>query len=374
MPKAIINAKIVHNNAILEDKVLLFDKSIIGIVDTLPSGFEVVDAEGNYLSAGFIDIHIHGSGGADVMDGTLEALNVISNTIVRTGTTSFVATTMTMSRRDIIDALDNIVKYKNIVSGAKIEGIHLEGPFINPSRAGAQNSSFIQEFNSDWIEPYLDDISIITIAPEMEGAEEFIGSIRESHPHIIFSIGHSDASYEMAQKSFEWGVSHATHLFNAMPSLHHREVGLVGAVLDSSITADIIADLIHTHPTMLRVVDKMKKGKMMLITDAMRAGCLCSGEYSLGGQQVTVLEGKATLGNGVIAGSVLKLNEAIRNYKKHTNSTIEDVISMVTTLPAQKLGLPIGELREGRDANIVIFDDDINIKQVYIDGKLKYNI
>ncbi len=365
---AIINAKIIHQNNIIEGKVLLFNTLIIGIVDTPPNGYEIVDARGDYLSAGFIDIHIHGSSGADVMDSSKGALESISQSILSTGTTSFVATTMSMSQEEITKALDNLLKYSRSVTGAKIEGIHLEGPFINPNRAGAQDRKYIQKADHRWLEPYLRYISIITLAPEIEGGKEFIEYIREFYPHIVLSIGHSDASYQEAIGSFEWGISHSTHLFNAMSPLHHRDGGVVGAVLDSDITADIIADLIHLDPMIFRLLDNIKRGEIVLITDAMRAGCMCEGEYTLGGQKVLVKDGKATLSNGVIAGSTLKLNEAIRNYHHHTNCSLPQAISMVTTLPAKILNRDIGELKEGRVANIVLFDSDINIKSVYIDG------
>jgi len=373
MIQAIINGKIIYKDAILENKILLFDTSIIGIVDALPQGCVVIDACGLYVSAGFIDMHIHGSGGADVMDATPKALETISRTLLATGTTSIVATTMTMATQDIIKALDNLLLHSHTVTGTKIEGIHLEGPFINPQKAGAQDASLAQMPTREWLEPYLDAVRIITLAPELVGAKEFIRSLRASHPHIILSVGHSSSSYEEAYQSFEWGVSHATHLFNAMGSLHHRDVGLVGAILESDITADIIADLVHTHPTMLKIAYSMKKEKLMLITDAMRAGCICAGEYTLGGQKVTVADNKATLESGVLAGSVLQLNHAVKNFQHHTNCTLPQAVAMVTTAPAKKLALPIGELSQGKEANIVLFDSDITIYKVYINGKLKYN-
>jgi N-acetylglucosamine-6-phosphate deacetylase len=249
--------------------------------------------------------------------------------------------------------------------------LHLEGPFLNPAKSGAQDARFIQKPNFDWIVPYLDHIRVITIAPEMPGAESFIREIAVSHPQIILSIGHSEADYDTALESFGWGISHVTHLFNAMPPWHHRAPGIIGALFDSDITADIIADLIHTHPNALRTVQAIKKEKLILITDAMRAGCMKSGIYDLGGQKVTVSEGRATLDNGVLAGSVLKLNEAVKNYYTLTDATLSEALFSVTELPAQRLGLSSGVLKEGFDADIVIFDDEIQIKSVYIDGEYK---
>lgn len=371
--KAIINGIIIYDKNILTGYHLFFDEKIVALSQEEPPEFcEIIDAEGLYVSAGFVDIHIHGSGGADVMDATPEALETISQSLLQTGTTSFVATTMTMSQEDIIKALDMVIAYRDKVSGAKIEGIHLEGPFINPLKCGAQDPKYIQQAGFEWIEPYLPHIRVITIAPEMQGAELFIKKISQSYPDIILSIGHSEANYDQSMQSFEWGVSHATHLFNAMPPWHHRKPGIIGAVFESDVTADIIADLIHTHPSILDSVEKIKKDRLILITDAMRAGCMRSGEYDLGGQNVTVAEGRATLENGVLAGSVLKLNEAVKNFYTHTEATLIDAIGAVTTLPAKRLGLPIGELRVGRDADIIIFDDAVTIQQVYVNGCLKY--
>lgn len=371
--KAIINGTIIDKGRGWTGYHLLFNEKIVALSrEEPPKECEIIDAEGLYVSAGFVDIHIHGSGGADVMDATPEALETISQSLLRTGTTSFVATTMTMRQEDILKAFDTIIMVGDKVSGAKIEGIHLEGPFINPLKCGAQDPEYIQQAGLEWIEPYLPHIRVITIAPEMQGAEEFIRKISQSYPHIILSIGHSEANYEQTMQSFEWGISHATHLFNAMPPWHHREPGIIGAVFESDVTADIIADLIHTHPTILRTIEKIKKDRLILITDAMRAGCMKSGHYDLGGQEVTVAGGRATLGSGVLAGSVLKLNDAVKNFHTYSDATLADAIAAVTTLPAKRLGLPIGELRVGHDADIVIFDEAVSVQKVYIDGCLKY--
>ena len=333
----------------------------------------MIDAKGNYVSAGFIDLHIHGSGGADAMDATPEALETISSTLLQTGTTSFLATTMTMSIQAIDKALQNIQEHGQKVSGAEILGIHLEGPFINASKHGAQDKRYIQKPNIDLIDNYMNEVKMITIAPEVEGAEDFIKSLTKDHPHIVLSIGHSDASYEKSKESFTWGVSHATHLFNAMNPYHHREPGIVGAVFDSKdVSCDIIADLVHTHPSALELTHKIKKEKLILITDAMRAGCMKCGSYDLGGQTVTVSKGKATLKDGTLAGSVLKLNEALLNMTKQTSMTRIEAVNAVTKIPAQLLGVKKGQLKVGYDADIVIFDEDFSIISIIVKGKVKY--
>ena len=370
--KAIINARLIEGDSVVEGKVLLFDKKIIEIAESVPEGAEIIDAGGAYVSAGFIDLHIHGAGGADVMDATTEALETISRTLLQTGTTSFLATTMTMSTEAIDSALQNVKIHKEKVSGARILGVHLEGPFINPSRHGAQEVAYIQRPNLDLIADHTESIRMITLAPEVEGAEAFIRDLTEQYPHIILSVGHSDATYDQCKESFGWGVSHATHLFNAMNGYHHREPGIIGAVFESDVTCDIIPDLVHTHPSALELTYRLKKDKLILITDAMRAGCMKNGLYDLGGQRVVVKEGKAELEDGTLAGSVLRLNEGLRKMVAHTSMSLVEAVKSVTEIPARKLGISKGELRRGYDADIVIFDEDFSIISTVVAGELKY--
>ena len=372
--KAIINAKIITDKEVLIGYNLLFSKKIIKITQELPIWARVIDAKGLYLSAGFIDIHIHGSNGFDVMDASFEALNGISKSILQTGTTSFLATTMTMSEEDIVKALENIHKYKEVVTGAKVLGTHLEGPFINVAKKGAQNGAYVQKPNFQLIEPFMESINMITLAPEVEDAKAFILYLQKYYPHVLLSVGHSDASYEKAKESFSWGVSHATHLFNAMNPLHHREPAVVGAVLENEqVSCDIIADLIHIHPSFFNLLYKLKKEQLILVTDAMRAGCLCGGVSEIGGQKVIVKDGEARLEDGTLAGSVLKLNEALRNFSKHSDISLVELVAMVTTIPAKKLGLDIGELKEDYPADLVLFDKNFEVKRCFLDGKERFS-
>ena len=374
--KALINALILDKGTLVKDKVLLFNDKIIDIVskETFKSSVvdTIIDAKGAYVSAGFIDLHIHGSGGVDVMDATPDALHTLSNTLLETGTTAFLATTMTMSSPKIKAALQTLQEHAHSVKGAEIVGVHLEGPFIHPQKHGAQDPRFIQPCQMDFIAPYLSIIKMITLAPEREGAKAFIQTLQKEYPHIVLSIGHSNASYAQAMQSFDWGVSHATHLFNAMNPYHHREPGIVGAVFDSEVTCDMIADGIHTHASTLRLVHQMKKEKLLLITDAMRAGCMKQGIYELGGQKVTVKQKRATLEDGTLAGSVLKLNEALRMMVSEGIMSRIEAVNAVTKTVAQKLGLSKGELKKGYDADIVIFDEDFSIISTIVHGEQKY--
>jgi len=280
--KTIVNAKIITESEVLEGYALSFDRNIISLSKEIPTEGQIVDAKGLYLSAGFIDIHIHGSNGFDVMDGTVEALEGISKSILQTGTTSFLATTMTMSSEEIEKALLNVQNFK-FQKGAKVLGVHLEGPFINPSKHGAQNKAHIQKPNMELIEPFMEIVKMVTIAPEVEGGEAFVEEMQKNFPHVLLSIGHSNASYSEAKESFTWGVSHATHLFNAMNPLHHREPGIVGAVLEADeVSCDVIADLIHIHPSFFKLLTTLKKEQLILITDAMRAGCMRCGLSEIG--------------------------------------------------------------------------------------------
>ena len=372
--KAIVNAKIITETEILEGYNLLFVKKIIKISKELPIWAKTIDANGLYLSAGFIDIHIHGSAGSDVMDATPEALETISKSILQTGTTSYLATTMTMSQEEIEKALLNVQKFKS-KKGAKLLGVHLEGPFINPLKHGAQNPTHIQKPNLELIEPYMDIIKMITLAPEVEGGEMFVRHLSEHYPDILLSIGHSDASYAESKKSFSWGISHATHLFNAMNPLHHREPGIVGAVLEKEgVSFDIIADLIHIHPSFFKLLSNLKKDELILVTDAMRAGCLKCGVSEIGGQKVIVKEGEARLEDGTLAGSVLKLNEALRNFYNYTKISLPELLATVTKIPAEKLNLKCGELKEGYPSDLVLFDTNFEIKYCFLDGELVENI
>ncbi|HIP29339.1 MAG TPA: N-acetylglucosamine-6-phosphate deacetylase [Sulfurospirillum arcachonense] len=370
--RAVVNAKIITDKEVLVGYNLLFEEKIIRVTKELPIWAKVIDAKGLYLSAGFIDIHIHGSAGFDVMDATKEALTAISKSILQTGTTSFLATTMTMSKEAIQKALTVVQNHKHS-DGAKVLGVHLEGPFINETKHGAQNPAFIQKPSFELIEPYMDIVKMVTLAPEVEGGEAFIKHLKEHYPNVLLSIGHSDASYEVTKESFSWGVSHVTHIFNAMNPLHHREPGIVGAVLESKqVSCEIIADMIHVHPMFFYILYKLKKEQLVLVTDAMRAGCMQCGEYDLGGQKVVVKEGEARLEDGTLAGSVLKLNEALKNFHEHTDITLPELIATVTSIPARKLGLELGALEEDYVADFVLFDEEFEVIETFVDGEKVY--
>lgn len=377
--KAIVNGKIIVENKILEDKVLLFQEKIVNILDkenvNLNEDVEIIDAKGLYISPGFIDVHIHGSGGKDVMDGELESIKVISNTIAKRGVTSFLPATMTMAKEHIYKALDVIRQAMNMdLGGAKVLGAHLEGPFINPKYKGAQKEEFIKNPSFDFIKGYENVIKIITLAPEKDKNFEFLKDIKEN-TDIVLSIGHSDATYEQAMAAIDNGISRATHTFNAMTPLNHRKPGIIGAIMNTDISCELIADNIHVHKGAVNILTKIKgKDKIILITDSMRAGCMNNGVWELGGQKVIVKNGSARLEDNTLAGSILTLDNAVKNMKNNIEASLCEVISMVTVNPAKDINIydRKGSIEKGKDADIVIFDKDINISMTIVDGNIVY--
>lgn len=375
--KAIVNGKIITEAAVLLNSVILFEDKIVDVVNEDEiinyKDLEIIDAKGQYVSPGFIDIHIHGSGSCDTMDGNMEALKVISRTIAKNGVTGFLPTTMTMSKEYIYGAFQVIKAAMNsTMEGATVLGCHMEGPFINEKYKGAQNPEHIIEPSFDFIKDYLDIIKIITIAPEKDENHKFITKMNE-YSEIVISMGHTNATYEEAMKSIEMGISHATHLFNAMTPLSHRAPGVVGAVLKSNITCEIIADTIHVHPGVFDMLNTIKgKDKMVLITDAMRAGCMKEGNYDLGGQEVIVKDNSARLRSGALAGSVLTLNKAVKNMYEHSTLEIYEAVKMASLNPARVIGVDThkGSLAVGKHSDIIIFDEEFNVSITIIGGKV----
>lgn len=372
------NCKIILEDHIEEGSVLIQNGKIQSIYSLNENDETIIDGKGLYLSPGFIDIHIHGAGGFDTMDGSYEALNTISKTIAKNGTTSFLPTTMTCDSEDIKKALSAICDAKDHgTDGAEILGTHLEGPFINPAMIGAQNPNYIKqpsikEFESI-VGAHNHQVTSVTLAPEMDGAPDLIKYLVDNNINV--SIGHSAATYEETIQAIHLGLSHSTHLFNAMSGFHHREPGVVGAIFDSEITTEFIGDGIHaTYPT-LRVAIKQKgTDKIMLVSDAMRACCMPDGLYSLGGQDVYVANGQANLKNGALAGSILTLIQAVKNMHDNTTLPLYEIIKMASYNPAKYCGVDHrkGLIKEGYDADLVLFDESIEIKYTIVGGKLVY--
>lgn len=380
--KAIINGKIILQESILNDCILLYNNNIIDIVKgndlkQIDHVEKMIDAKGNYVSPGLIDLHIHGSAGFDTMDATFDAINSISKSIVKTGVTSFLPTTMTMSKKAIKKALDNIRDCMDKkLEGAKVLGAHLEGPFISEKYKGAQNEKYIIKPEYELVKPYLDLLKIITFAPEKDENNIFIEKMK-NHKNIRLSMGHTEATFEQALKAIDHSIHYVTHTFNGMTGLHHRSPGVIGALFSRKIFCEIIADKIHVHKGFFQAfIDINKKEFVILITDAIRAGCMPSGEYELGGKKVIVDKESARLEDGTLAGSILKLNEAVRNIRDHTNYKLNEIINMASLNPAKAIGMDhqLGSIQKGKCADLVIFDKNMNVINTIIDGNIVYEV
>ncbi|EQK82038.1 N-acetylglucosamine-6-phosphate deacetylase [Clostridioides difficile] len=373
--KCLINGKIILKNQILENKVLVFDEKIIDIADSVPKDCEVIDADGKYISPGLIDIHIHGNMGKDTMDSTDESIETISKSIMRHGVTSFLPTTMTMDKEHVYDALEVIKKAQNRkLEGAKVLGAHLEGPFINENYKGAQNEKFIINSKYEFIKEYKDVIKVITYAPEKDIDFDFTREIKRC-TDIVLSIGHSNANYDQAKEAINLGVTNVTHMFNAMTGLNHRDPGVVGAALTTNVDSELIADTIHINKDLFQfILNNKGKERLILITDSIEAGGLEDGNYSLGGQKVIVKGNEARLENGALAGSVLSLNKMVFNFLDNTNLKVNEAINLASLNPATSLGIndKKGSLEIGKDADIAVFDENLDCKMTLCLGEVVY--
>lgn len=325
---------------------------------------------------GFIDEHMHGASGHDVMDGTFESLDCIATSIAQDGVTSFLATTMTMAPQAIEKALQNIADFMKVqTNGAHVLGVHLEGPFISKTFCGAQDPSYIIEPSRKKMSEYLKiaPIRMVTFAYE-ENGKDMLSYLIENH--ICPSLGHSNATAAQAKEAFDHGVNCTTHTYNAMRGIHHRDVGVVGeAFLHDHVYSELICDFHHVSKEAIKLLYQNKgKDKIILITDSMEARFLENGRYSLGGQDVFVKDGVATLENGVLAGSVLRMNEAIRNIYQTLPIRLEEAIDMASKNPAQHLGIydHVGSLQIGKDADFVFMDEQFTIYATYAKGQKIY--
>ncbi|WP_170008179.1 N-acetylglucosamine-6-phosphate deacetylase [Bacillus fonticola] len=357
---------------IQEGKIAEIRKSHVPIEDSM-------DGKGLFLMPGFIDIHIHGAHGADVMDGTLEALETISQTLPQEGTTSFLATTLTQSKAAIVEALRTVATFRkhSTCSGSELLGVHLEGPFLEQKRAGAQPKEYLRRPDvslfDEWQLIAGGAIRIVTLAPEIAGGLQLIQHLHKQN--IIPSIGHSDAlGHDMVQ-AIESGASQVTHMYNGMRGLHHREPGVAGIALQrEELFVEMIADGVHVRPEVVDVTIRAKGvDRVLLITDAMRAKGLKDGSYSLGGQPVSVQGKEALLPDGTLAGSVLKMNEVIP-FLLQLGYSLTDIAKMTSTNQAKRLRCDDrkGSISVGKDADFVLVDLNGNVHETWIRGHSVY--
>lgn len=376
--KAIINGKIILQDGIVENKAVLFDEKIIGIVDlSAVQADEIIDAQGLYVSPGFVDVHIHGYLGEDASDGDAAGLEKMAHGIVQNGVTSFLPTTMTVAWDELEKAfavIRNLMPESKKANwpGAEILGCHAEGPFINPSKKGAQPEDAILPPDADKLLAHRDVIRMATFAPEMPGALAFAQRIT-AESDIVLSIGHTNATYEEAMAAIQAGADHMTHTFNAMSALSHRAPGVVGAAFCSDAYCELIADTFHIHPGLYTLFSKAKGDHLVLITDCTRAGGLEDGEYTLGGQPIFVNGIECRLADGTIAGSVLKMNDAVRNFRDHAGVPMHEAVNCASLYAARSVGVDgcKGSLEAGKDADIVLMDEACGVRAVFVGGVKK---
>lgn len=329
------------------------------ILSTEKSAAQGRDMNGAEVIPGFVDIHSHGCMGYDTMDG--DKLPEMSAFLAAHGTTSWCPTTMTAKIADIRAVVTHPNKPK---TGAHIVGFHLEGPYIAPKYCGAQRADLAKAPDlSDFAG--LDGIALMTLAPELDGAMDYI----KNAPFPI-ALGHTAADFETAKAAFLAGASGVTHTFNAMPPLHHREPSVIGAALVENAYAQVICDGKHIHPAVILALYRMfGPDRMVLISDSMRATGLPDGLYELGGQPVIVKEGTARTESGALAGSTSTLAECVRCAVSF-GIPRTDAIKMATETPARYLGLPKGKIAAGYDADLLIVDGDLNIQEVILCDQL----
>ncbi len=329
-------------------------------------GEEVLDLKGMTLAPGMLDIHIHGAVGMDTMDGTEDSLEAISRFLASKGVTSFLPTTMTMGFEDIAQ----VFKLKPTLTGANMLGFHMEGPFINVTRKGAQNERYVRTATLAEMARYGEDanVRIITLAPETEGALDFI---REMSRKTVISIGHTDATYDEAKAAIAAGATSVTHCFNAMPMLQHRAPGVIGAAVQSGIYGELICDGLHIHPATVYANYKMfGPERMILISDSLRAAGLGDGTYEFGGQTIHVVNDVARVEDGAIAGGVSNVWNNMRNCTKW-GIPVADALRMGSLTPAALIGADDskGSLAVGKDADFVVTNEQLDVLDVYIGGK-----
>lgn len=339
-----------------------------------------LDLTGLVIMPGLIDMHIHGCGGADTGDATPEALETMSQTLVKNGVTSFCPASMTLSFEELTKIFANIDAMKDKVGGAYIHGANMEGPYIAMSKKGAQNPLYVRNPDKEEFKKLYEGcngaIRVVDIAPECDGGDEFI---KEIQPICPVSIAHTDAGYDDAVHAIELGVRHITHLFNAQSGLHHRKPGVVGAAFDvgraNGVRAELICDGFHIHPATLRIAFReMGEDGTVIISDSMKAAGCPDGDYDLGGQPVYVRDGKALLADGTIAASTSNVYKELKNVISF-GIPEKQAVKSATINPAKAIRVDdkTGSIEEGKLADILVVDKDYNIKLVIVKGEIKVN-
>lgn len=374
------NVKIIQGNELVKATIITEGEKIqhvlVGDAVSFGESFQgnVVDGGNQLLMPGMIDVHIHGAHNFDMMDGTSESIQAVSKACAETGCTSFLVTSVSSSLEDLLQMIEQTKAVIGKEEGAKIAGIHLEGPYLNVEKKGMQNPAFLRHPDLAEIAAIFEVanglIKMVTIAPELPGGLELIEFLKARD--VVVAIAHSNATYEEAQVAFSKGATHITHCFNAMPVIHHRAPGLVTAALeDDTVSLQAIVDGVHLHPGIVRLMHKIKgPDKMILTTDALQAMGVGDGEYLFGGHQVTVKEGVARLQDGTLASSTVTMNRSLQ-FSTAFGIPLEDTIKMATLTPATILGMTdVGQITEGFQADLVLVDEAFNVLKTWINGEL----
>ena len=368
----------VYGKGIVNTSLLIDNDKISYIGDTVNQ--DLIELPNNlYVIPGFVDKHTHGANKSDFMNPTRDDILNITSAVVKEGTTSLLATTMTQSLENIKLAVNNIGKYiEEKHDGVEVLGVHLEGPFVSPKFAGAQPAEYILKCDiptmKDIMDSSLNHVKLVSYACEENGLD-FTNFLVENS--IVASIGHSNSSNECMHEAVLRGATSVTHTYNAQRGLHHRDVGVLGtALLEDNLSCELICDLIHVSKEAVKLLYKCKgKDKICLITDSMEAKYMPDGKYMLGGQDVYVKDNAAKLENGTLAGSTLKLNEGVRNFRNTLGISLEDAVDCATINPAKVLGVDDrkGSIEVGKDADLIVVDDNFNVYMTICRGKIVYS-
>lgn len=389
MVKAVKNGRIISPDGVKDGVLVIADGKISEVAGSVPAGSEVVDAEGCYVSAGFIDIHTHGAGGADFMDGTVDAYLKAARMHAVHGTTLLYPTTLTSTNELLYESFETYRKaVVENVDGAAFGGMHLEGPYFNPLFAGAQDSRYLRTPRPEEYMEILDrcpDLARWSFAPELEGAGEFSAEL--SRRGIVASIGHTNATFSECDAAWKAGASHMTHFYSCMSTVTRRNAYRIAGTVEygywqDGMTVEVIADGIHVPADLLRLLLKIKgMERIALVTDSMRSAGMPEGPSILGGlsdgQQVIVEDGVAKLmDRTAFAGSVATADRCVRTMVELAGCSVPEAVMMMTLNPARIMGISDrkGSVAPGKDADLVIFDDGINVRKTIIGGKIIFEI
>ena len=359
------NAKVLIGKAFMEADIQFAGTiTAIGKIE----GPADLDAQGGYVIPGLVDIHTHGAVGEDFSDGNPAGLQPMADYYAAHGVTSYLATTMTLKEETLTPAMHAIRDFRPN-GGAKCAGVHLEGPFLCYAKRGAQAAEHLHKPDAGLFhrlnEASGGQVKLVTVACEEEGALPFI---REISQICTVSLGHTTADYDTAMAGFAAGASHATHLYNGMPSFLHRAPGVIGAAFDAEASVELICDGLHIHPAAIRATYQLFGDKLNLISDSLRCAGMPDGNYELGGQPIVVKDHKATLLDGTLAGSSISLLDAVRNVTRF-GLPLAEAVYAASTAPALAVGLNAGTIQAGRAADLLVLDSDLALKAVFVDGK-----